>query len=76
MPKQYVVRQESADNWAIGFDIVSIGPFVTEAAAIQSAVKAAFSAGSQNPAGSKVLVEQPDGALRVVWTYGSDPPPV
>ena len=69
MPKQYVVRQESADNWAIGFDIVSIGPFVTEAAAMQSAIKAACSAGS------KVLVEQPNGALRVVWTYGTDPPP-
>jgi hypothetical protein len=76
MPKQYVVRQESKVKWVIGFDIVTIGPFATEASAIHAAIKAAFSAGKQNPAGSKVLVEQADGALDVVWTYGTGPPPV
>lgn len=75
MPKQYVVRQDSKDKWVIGFDIVTIGPFATKASAIQAAIKAAFSAGKQNPAGSKVLVEE-DGALDVVWTYGTGPPPV
>jgi hypothetical protein len=35
----------------------------------------AFGAGKQNPAGSEVLVQQADGTLRVVWTYGNDTPP-
>jgi hypothetical protein len=41
MPKQFVVRQESEDNWVIGFDIISIGPFVTDAEAIDSAERMA-----------------------------------
>jgi hypothetical protein len=76
MPKEYVVRRESQHKWVIGFDIVTIGTFATEAAAIQIAIKAASEVGGQNPKGSKVLVEQDDGALRLVWTYGTDPPPV
>jgi hypothetical protein len=76
MPKQYVVRRDSEHKWVIGFDIVTIRPFATEAAAVLIAIKAAFSAGRQNHAGSKVLVEQEDAALHVVWTYGTDLPPV
>lgn len=75
VPKQYVVRQESEDNWVFGFDIVSIGPFATEAAAIEAAIKAAVSSRWQSPAGSKVSVRQNDGQLRVVWTHGTDAPP-
>jgi hypothetical protein len=72
------LRRESrtpADRWEIGFDLVSVGPFDSEAAAIQSAIKAAFNAGKQNPAGSEVLVQQADGTLRVVWAFGNDPAP-
>ena len=50
-------------------------PFASEAAAIQSAVRTAFSAGMQNPAGSEVLVQEADGLLRLVWTFGKDTPP-
>ena len=75
VPKQYVVRQESEDNWVIDFDVVSIGPFATEATAIQAAIKAAFASGKRDPVGSGVSVLQKDDKLRVVWTYGTDPPP-
>jgi hypothetical protein len=74
-PKRYVVSRGPADRWEIGFDLISVGPFDSEAAAIQSAIKAAFNAGKQNPAGSEVLVQQADGTLRVVWAFGNDPAP-
>jgi hypothetical protein len=74
-PKRYVVSRGPADRWEIGFDLVSVGPFDSEAAAIQAAIKAAFNAGKQTSEGSEVLVQQADGTLRVVWTFGNDPPP-
>ena len=76
-PKRYVVSRDSSDRWAIGFDIVRIGPYPSEAEALKTAIRAAFKEGAQHPhpAGSQVLVEQPDGTLCVVWTFGKDPPP-
>ena len=70
-PKRYVVSRGDADRWEISFDVISVGPFGNEAAAIHSAIKAAFCAGKQESAGSEVLVEQADGSLRVVWTFGN-----
>ena len=61
-PKRYIVSRGPADQWEIGFDRVSVGPFTTEAAAVQSAIKAAFSAGIS--AGSEVLVQE--GMVRSV----------
>ena len=72
-PKRFVVSRGPADQWEIGFDGISIGPFASEAAAIQSAIKAAFSASKQN--GSEVLVQESDGSLRLIRTFGKDTPP-
>jgi hypothetical protein len=74
-PKRYVVSRESPDRWMIGFDIVSIGAYCNEGDAIKTAIPAAFKEGRHNPAGSQVLVERPDGTLRIGWTFGKDAPP-
>jgi hypothetical protein len=74
-PKRYIVSRGPADRWEIGFDLIGVGSFSSEAAAIQSAIKAASGAGKEHSAGSEVLVQQADGSLRIVWTYGNDAPP-
>ena len=72
-PKRYIVSRGPADRWEIGFDLVSVGFFSSEAAAVESAIKAACS--HEHSAGCEVVVQQADGSLRIVWTYGNDPPP-
>jgi hypothetical protein len=74
-PKRYVVSRGAADRWEIGFEVASVGPFGSESEAVQTAIKAAVSAGKQNPGGCEVLVQEADGSLRLVWTLGNDPPP-
>jgi hypothetical protein len=75
MPKRYVVSRDPANRWEVAFDLIKVGPFASEAAAIQSAIKTAFSVGMKSPAGSEVLVQDADGSLRLVWTFGKDTPP-
>ena len=54
----------------IGFDIIRMGPYASEAEAIQIAIKVALDAGMKNPAGAVVLVQQPNDALQIVWSSG------
>jgi hypothetical protein len=53
-PKRYIVSRGPADRWEIGFDLIGVGSFSSEAAAIQSAIKAASGAGKEHSAGSEV----------------------
>lgn len=68
----FVVLQQN--EWKISFEGKHYGPYSTQAAAIRSAVDAAYASG-KNGHDAQVLVQGANNQFRTEWTYGHDPYP-
>lgn len=71
--KYYVVKHQG--EWKISLNEKHHGPYPTQRSAIKAAVDAAHKAGSSNPDGAQVLVQNEQNQFRAEWTYGNDPYP-
>jgi hypothetical protein len=62
-------------QWMVRFRGRHSLPYATQGEAIAAAVDAAHKAGTANPDGAQVRVQDSNNMFRTAWTFGVDPPP-
>ncbi len=62
-------------QWKVRFAGKHTGPYAGQKEAVAAAVTAAHKAGTSNPDGALVRVQDVNNQFHTEWTYGQDPYP-